>query len=119
MTRIQGSIVVLDCLTVVHAKQKWLFNSSRIYFNENHKLLTNGSLILRNVNGQHSGTYHCEVEDSLGADRISYNLLILLTPAPPVLRQDRVGAEVAWVSWSNNQWDLVSIWLCLEFERKE
>ncbi|XP_011307192.1 Down syndrome cell adhesion molecule-like protein Dscam2 isoform X1 [Fopius arisanus] len=80
--------VTLACHAVGDPTREWFKGlSEQVHSdpNRNIQILQTGELVLSNVQLQDSGNYTCQVENSLGSDRLQYSLIVQVPPSAPVL----------------------------------
>lgn len=93
--------VALVCLTVGQPRREWLRGDMMLKANSNHNIqvLDSGELILSNLQMSDIGNYTCQVDNGQGSDRISYNLMIQVPPASPILYVTSATSSSILLHW--------------------
>lgn len=100
MVRPWRGSVALTCVTVGQPRREWLRGEILLKNNQNNvQLLDSGELILSNLQLPDSGNYTCQVDNGQGSDRISYNLIVQVSPASPILYVTSATSSSILLHW--------------------
>uniref|UniRef100_A0A1B0D296 Down syndrome cell adhesion molecule n=1 Tax=Phlebotomus papatasi TaxID=29031 RepID=A0A1B0D296_PHLPP len=97
------SSVVLSCQAVGQPRREWFKGDLSLRqsgFN-NMQLLDTGELSLANLQMQDSGNYSCQVDNGVGTDRLTHNLLVQVPPASPVLYVTSATSSSILMHWKS------------------
>lgn len=67
--------------------------------NHNIQLLDTGELILSNLQQSDASNYTCQVVNSQGSDRMTYNLIVQVAPAAPILYVTSATSSSILLHW--------------------
>uniref|UniRef100_A0A336M1C8 CSON009678 protein n=1 Tax=Culicoides sonorensis TaxID=179676 RepID=A0A336M1C8_CULSO len=95
--------VNLQCMAVGMPKLEWYKKDSilRTGTGNNVQILDTGELIITNLLQQDTGNYTCQVDNGIGTDRLTYNLLVQVPPAAPVLYVTSATSNSILMHWKN------------------
>ncbi|XP_045464515.1 Down syndrome cell adhesion molecule-like protein Dscam2 isoform X8 [Harmonia axyridis] len=81
------SSVTIPCESVGSPRREWIHGEQVLKGGANHnqQLLDTGELIISNLQKSDTGNYSCQVDNGQGSDRITYYLLVQVTPSAPIL----------------------------------
>lgn len=93
--------VSLTCLTVGQSRREWLRGDIMLKGGSNHniQLLDTGELILSNLQLSDAGNYTCQVANGQGSDRMTYNLIVQVPPAAPILYVTSATSSSILLHW--------------------
>lgn len=94
----------LQCTAVGQPKLEW-YKKDSILKNgagNNVQILDTGELIITNLGQADSGNYSCQVDNGISTDRITYNLLVQVPPAPPMLYVTSATSSSILMHWKNS-----------------
>lgn len=69
--------------------------------NHNIQLLDTGELILSNLQQSDAGNYTCQVANSQGSDRTTYNLVVQVPPSAPMLYVTSATSSSILLQWKS------------------
>lgn len=93
----------LQCTAVGQPKLEWYKKDSVLRTGTGHnvQILDTGELIITNLQQQDTGNYTCQVDNGIGTDRLTYNLLVQVPPATPVLYVTSATSNSILMHWKN------------------
>lgn len=93
----------LFCLAVGQPRREWYKNDiplkSIAFYNG--QVLDSGELVISNLQVSDSGNFTCQVDNGIGTDRLTYNLIVQVPPSPPVLYVTSATASSILMHWKN------------------
>lgn len=91
----------LPCFGVGQPRREWFKDDLPIRAGalSNQQLLDSGELILTNLQITDSGNYSCEVNNGIGTDRLTQNLLVQVPPSVPVLYVTSATSSSILMHW--------------------
>lgn len=101
------SAATLPCTAVGKPKREWYRNELPIRMGNtmhNAQLLDSGDLQLSNLQLIDTGNYSCQVDNGIGSDRLTYNVIVQVPPGSPVLYVTSATSSSILLHWkdSNN-----------------
>lgn len=105
-----GSLIIpwkqtanLLCMSVGQPKLEWYKKDIVLRNGAGHnvQILDTGELIITNLQQQDTGNYTCQVDNGIGTDRLTYNLLVQVPPAAPVLYVTSATSNSILMHWKN------------------
>lgn len=95
------TLTTLSCLSVGNAKRLWYKAETLLSKNllHNMQITDGGDLIITNLQASDNGNYTCSVENSIGADRITYSLYVQVPPSAPVLYVTSATSNTILLQW--------------------
>lgn len=106
----------LSCLAVGQPKREWFKSDIPLKSVPFHsaQVLESGELILSSLQMGDGGNYSCQVENGVGTDRLTYNLIVQVPPGPPVLYVTSATSSsilMHWKSGSNGNAPIIAFTL--------
>lgn len=91
----------LPCLAVGQPKREWFKSDIPLRSVAFHsgQVLESGELILSNLQMSDTGNYSCQVDNGVGTDRLTYNLIVQVPPGPPVLYVTSATSSSILMHW--------------------
>lgn len=95
------TLTTLSCLSVGNPKRLWYKADSLLTKNllHNMQITDGGDLIISNLQATDNGNYSCFIENSIGADRITYLLFVQVPPSAPVLYVTSATSNTILLQW--------------------
>ena len=93
----------LSCLAVGLPRREWFKSDiplKSVPFH-NGQVLESGELILSNLQMSDTGNYSCQVDNGVGTDRLTYNLIVQVPPGPPVLYVTSATSSSILMHWKS------------------
>ncbi|KAK9876828.1 hypothetical protein WA026_015065 [Henosepilachna vigintioctopunctata] len=103
MVRPWRSSVTLPCESVGSPRREWMHSDQILKGGANHnqQLLDTGELIISNLQKSDTGNYTCQVDNGQGSDRITYYLLVQVSPAAPILYVTSATSSSVLLHWKS------------------
>ncbi|XP_055691014.1 cell adhesion molecule Dscam2 isoform X2 [Lutzomyia longipalpis] len=103
VVRAWRSSVMLSCQAVGQPRREWLKGDLSLRQNgfNNMQIMDTGELSIANLQMQDSGNYSCQVDNGVGTDRLTYNLLVQVPPASPVLYVTSATSSSILMHWKS------------------
>lgn len=97
------STTTLACAAVGQPKREWYKGESVILPASIHnvQMTDAGELLFGNLQLFDTGNYSCQVENGVGTDRITYNLIVQVPPAAPVLYVTSATSSSILIHWKS------------------
>lgn len=106
VVRAWRSTATLSCTAVGKPKREWYRNEMPIRQGSTHntQLLDSGDLMLSSLQLIDTGNYSCQVDNGIGTDRLTYNVIVQVPPGSPVLYVTSATSSSILLHWkdSNN-----------------
>jgi hypothetical protein len=93
----------LACLAVGQPKREWFKSDIPLRSVAFHsgQVLESGELILSNLQMSDTGNYSCQVDNGVGTDRLTYNLIVQVPPGSPVLYVTSATSSSILMHWKS------------------
>ncbi|KAL0268744.1 UNVERIFIED_CONTAM: hypothetical protein PYX00_010567 [Menopon gallinae] len=93
--------VRLPCLHVGQPRPtvEWRLGDVRIQKRSRNIIIEDKSLVLEDVGRNNEGNYSCHVRNNLGADHITFLLIVQVPPTPPLLLATAVTSSSVQLQW--------------------
>lgn len=97
------SPVILNCAVVGQPKRDWFKGDTPIHSGAIHnvQITDAGELMFSNLQVYDTGNYSCVVENGVGTDKITYNLVVQVPPAAPVLYVTSATSSSILIHWKS------------------
>lgn len=101
IVRTWRSTVTLSCMAVGKPKRTWNKGDVELKqgYSHNAQILDSGDLMLTNLQMVDNGNYTCQVENSIGTDHITYQLIVQVPPSSPVLYVTSATSSSILMHW--------------------
>lgn len=95
------SSVTLSCMAVGKPRREWHKDDNllRQGVTHNAQILDSGDLMLNNLQMGDNGNYTCQVDNGVGSDQITYQLVIQVPPSSPVLYVTSATSSSILMHW--------------------
>lgn len=97
------SPAVLHCSAVGQPKREW-FKSDNVMHQgaiHNAQITDAGELMFSGLQVHDTGNYSCQVENGVGTDKVTYNLIVQVPPAAPVLYVTSATSSSILIHWKS------------------
>ncbi|XP_068083857.1 cell adhesion molecule Dscam2 [Anabrus simplex] len=88
-----------QCVGQPLPRREWERNGQPVRGGHNIQLMETGELLLSGLQQDDSGNYTCQVDNSLGSDRVIYMLTVQVPPAAPVLYVTSATSSSILLHW--------------------
>ena len=97
------SPAVLHCSAVGQPKREWFKSDSLMHQGAIHnaQITEAGELMFSSLQVHDTGNYSCQVENGVGTDKITYNLVVQVPPAAPVLYVTSATSSSILIHWKS------------------
>ncbi|XP_035789897.1 Down syndrome cell adhesion molecule-like protein Dscam2 isoform X1 [Anopheles albimanus] len=91
----------LNCLAVGAPRREWFKGDTLLRAGTQHniQLLDSGEMIVTMLQTSDTGNYTCQVDNGIGTDRLTHNLLVQVPPGPPVLYVTSATSSSILLHW--------------------
>lgn len=104
VVRAWRSSATLSCNAVGKPKREWSRNDVPIRQGSSHnsQLLDSGDLMLTSLQLIDTGNYSCQVDNGVGTDRLTYNVIVQVPPGSPVLYVTSATSSSILLHWKDS-----------------
>ncbi|XP_058053672.1 cell adhesion molecule Dscam2 [Anopheles bellator] len=91
----------LNCMAVGQPRREWFKGDTLLRPGTQHniQLLDSGEIIVTMLQTSDTGNYTCQVDNGIGTDRLTHNLLVQVPPGPPVLYVTSATSSSILLHW--------------------
>ncbi|XP_050090141.1 Down syndrome cell adhesion molecule-like protein Dscam2 isoform X6 [Anopheles aquasalis] len=91
----------LNCIAVGAPRREWFKGDTLLRAGTQHniQLLDSGEIIVTMLQTSDTGNYTCQVDNGIGTDRLTHNLLVQVPPGPPVLYVTSATSSSILLHW--------------------
>ncbi|XP_055627630.1 cell adhesion molecule Dscam2 isoform X4 [Toxorhynchites rutilus septentrionalis] len=91
----------LNCMAVGQPRREWFKGDVLLRSGSHHnvQILDSGEIIITMLQTADTGNYTCQVDNSIGTDRLTHNLLVQVPPGPPVLYVTSATSSSILLHW--------------------
>ncbi|GAB6030896.1 Down syndrome cell adhesion molecule-like protein 1 [Chamberlinius hualienensis] len=93
--------VIMPCTMVGFPipERKWYYGDGPVKVSPTVKILGDGTLLIKEAQGHHSGNYTCSVKNSLAKDRVRYTVKIKAPPDSPQVSSNFTSRNSIGLNW--------------------
>lgn len=104
VVRAWRSSATLSCNSVGKPKREWYRNDVPIRQGSSHnsQLLDSGDLMLTSLQLIDTGNYSCHVDNGVGTDRLTHNVIVQVPPGSPVLYVTSATSSSILLHWKDS-----------------
>nr|XP_029721993.1 Down syndrome cell adhesion molecule-like protein Dscam2 isoform X4 [Aedes albopictus] len=91
----------LNCMAVGQPRREWFKGDVLLRSGSHHniQILDSGEIIITMLQSADTGNYTCQVDNGIGTDRLTHNLLVQVPPGPPVLYVTSATSSSILLHW--------------------
>ncbi|XP_058831706.1 cell adhesion molecule Dscam2 isoform X11 [Topomyia yanbarensis] len=91
----------LNCMAVGQPRREWFKGDILLRSGSHHnvQILDSGEIIITMLQTTDTGNYTCQVDNGVGTDRLTHNLLVQVPPGPPVLYVTSATSSSILLHW--------------------
>lgn len=91
----------LSCMAVGSPRREWYRGETIIRQGASHniQMLDSGDMVLTNLQVADTGNYSCQVDNGIGTDHLTYNLIVQVPPTSPVLYVTSATSSSIQMHW--------------------
>lgn len=95
------SSATLSCLAVGNPRREWYRGDTLLRQGALHnvQMLDSGDLLLTNLQMTDTGNYSCQVDNGVGTDHLTYNVIVQVPPSSPVLYVTSATSSSIHMHW--------------------
>lgn len=97
------SSATLACTSVGKPKREWFRNDVPLHQGSSHniQILESGDLMLNSLQLIDTGNYSCQVDNGIGTDRLTYNVVVQVPPGSPNLYVTSATSSSILLHWKD------------------
>ncbi|XP_052566813.1 cell adhesion molecule Dscam2 isoform X6 [Culex pipiens pallens] len=91
----------LNCMAVGQPRREWFKGDILLRSGSHHnvQILDSGEIIITMLQTTDTGNYTCQVDNGIGTDRLTHNLLVQVPPGPPILYVTSATSSSILLHW--------------------